>query len=93
MAKYAHPDPELRTPLGCNVGKKKLMAFEKQQVLVDVIRRADRGNTPKTFAEIIDTMQELEPISRKQARDVYDRTIKPANIKQVCGQTRQCHCT
>jgi len=62
-----------------------LVSAEKQQVLVDVIRRSDRGNTPKTFPEIIDTIQDLEPVSRKQARDAYDRTIKPTHKKVLTG--------
>jgi hypothetical protein len=70
LSNYTTRNVEKRKIVGVGPGKKPKMASEKVSVLVDAIVRADWGNHPKSLAEVVDTIQELDPgLSRKQARD------------------------
>ena len=43
MYNYARNDKEMRTAISSNVGKPRIMSADNEQLMVDVVRRADRG--------------------------------------------------
>ena len=43
MYNYARNDKEMRTAIGSKVGKPRIMSADNEQLVVDVVRRADRG--------------------------------------------------
>ena len=54
--------------------------------MVDVIRRADQANQPKSLAQVVDVIQELQPaLGRKAARDTYDKTIRGKHKGEIPG--------
>jgi hypothetical protein len=61
------------------LGAPTLLQPEQQQVVVDCVRRADRANNGKSMPEVIDLIQELHGLERKQARDTYANSIKPSH--------------
>ena len=80
MYNYARNDKEMRTAIGSKGGKPRIMSADNEQLVVDVVRRADRGNDGKSLREIHDTMQQLQPITEQQARDAFRRTIRTAHV-------------
>ena len=85
MYNYAREDKEMRTQIGVNVGKPRIMSADNEQLVVDVVRRHDRGNDGKSLREIHDTMQQLQPITQEQARNAFRRTIRNAHKKELTG--------
>eukprot|EP00978_Attheya_sp_CCMP212_P031727 scaffold120920_cov35-Attheya_sp.AAC.1 len=66
--------------LGKQGGKRSLLDANSQRFIADVIARHDRGNDGKSTSESIDIVMNMNPkISRKQAADVFNRTIRPNN--------------
>ena len=82
---YARNDKEMRTAIGSKVGKPRIMSADNEQLVVDAVRRVDRGNDGKSLREIHDTMQQLQPITEQQARDAFCRTIRSAHKKELTG--------
>jgi len=72
--------------LGAKPGAKPAISEEQQEVLVDVLIRADRANDPKNMKELVDIVQVLNPdLSREAASQCYRRTIRPAHSGRVTG--------
>jgi len=78
LRKYVCEDESKRRETGKSVGVKPLIAPADQKFLRDTIIRHDRANDGKNPAETINLIQEMNPnLSRKQASQVWNRTIHP----------------
>ena len=64
-----------KVEVGARVGAKPIVSAEATIILVDVIIRHDRGNTPKGVPQILGTLMDLCPhFSLKQVDDAWRRT-------------------
>ena len=69
-------DPK-RRKLGAASGKKTLLADDEMQLLVDTIRRRDRGNEGMSTSDAIDAVRTLKPeLSHKQAENQVHNALK-----------------
>ena len=74
-----------RRVIGAQVGKKTLLPKDDSRVLVDTMRRYDRGNDGLSRAQILDVLQELSPsLTRDQACSSL-RTVRRNNSAPADG--------
>jgi hypothetical protein len=89
LAQYVTSNLEKRQKLGVSPGNAALLSKDHRQLVVDVIRRADRANQPKSLSEVVDVIKELAPgIGRKSARNTYDNTIKGEHSGKITGPVK-----
>jgi hypothetical protein len=64
-----------------------LLDTEARKTFADCIVRADRANKPnfKTMPQVVDMIQEVTGLERKQVRDAYARIVKPTHEKVLTG--------
>ena len=87
LSNYTTSNLEKRKALGgSGPGLPSHLSDVQVSVVVEAIVRADRGQQPKSMFQIIETIQELNGgLSRRQARDVYAKTILPAHGDRLTG--------
>jgi len=68
---------------GAGQGRKPLVSKKQQQLIVDVVRRHDRGNEPLTPRAVVNLVTQLVPISNVQAADHVRRTMRPNHRDEI----------
>ena len=58
---YVTANEEKRLTVGKQPGRPRLLSQDDEKIMVDCVRRADRGHHGKTVPEIIDMCNELRP--------------------------------
>ena len=67
-----------KSTLGVGVGRKILISQENSDLIIDVVRRADRGNNGMGGCKIAEVITKLQPdLTTRQARLSFDRTVRP----------------
>ena len=60
------------------MGRKILISQENSDLIIDVVRRADRGNNGMGGCKIAEVITELQPdLTTTQARLSFGRTVRP----------------
>ena len=79
LVSYTNIDATKRRKTGALIGRKLTLCYEKKKFMIDVLRRADRGNEGFDRCEAIDTLQDLlvdcGTLSRKQCSRILTRHI------------------
>ena len=76
VSNYVTGSMDKRRKLGASVGRTGLLEKNEETFVVEVLRRADRGNDGKSRREGLDVIQELRPdLTRKQAQNIWDNVI------------------
>jgi hypothetical protein len=83
---YIRVDVSKRQKIGQGMGTKALLKPDESAFIVDVVRRADRGNAGMGNMTVLDSLTELRPdLTREQARNAWRKTIRPANNDTLTG--------
>ena len=76
-APYVTSNTAKRKKIGNTAGRPSLLDPKQQAFVSDVVRRCDRANEPRSVPQVVDLLQDLGGLDRKQARDCWERTIHP----------------
>ena len=77
LAPYVTLNTAKRKKIGNTAGRPSLLDPKQQAFVSDVVRRCDRANEPRSVPQVVDLLQDLGGLDRKQARNCWDRTIHP----------------
>ena len=84
--KYVGENENKRRKIGSAVGCRPLIPSGDQRFVAEICARQDRGNDGIERRNVFEYIFELKPgISKKQAKNHYDRTLKKKN--STMGQT------
>ena len=92
FSQYVSPNESKRLKLvedgGNAVGNPPTLDQEDSQLLVDVIRRSDRGNEPKSMPQIMGVIQELKPtLNIKATRNAF-ATVQKKHKAELTGKIK-----
>ena len=89
FSNYVTGNAENRNVVGKGVGRPTLFTAEDVQVVVDTIKRADRGHEGMSIPEVHRMCEALRPdLQHTQIVNAMTRTVRPAQKKQLTGRVK-----
>ena len=89
FSNYVTSNAANRNVVGKGVGRPALFTEEDVQVVVDTIKRADRGHEGMSIPEVHRMCEALRPdLQHTQIVNAMTRTVRPAQKKQLTGKVK-----
>jgi hypothetical protein len=89
FSNYVTGNAANRNVVGKGVGRPALFTAEDVQVVVDTIKRSDRGHDGMSIPQVHRMCEALRPdLEHKQVVNAMTRTVRPAQKKQLTGKVK-----